>query len=249
MSWPGCGKPALPGPDRAKPALREVVAELAHADRLEDVEAEAILPQPEHLVGEMLARAHAMAQRRHVRLREGGLLQDLPVDGRHADEDRGAVLGDEPRPGLGVVPSLVRDHRLAVEERVHEGGAQHVGPVELARVDDAVAGLPSAPRAPARESRTSRSPPACARRASGARAGRPSGSPSCPRCRRGRRDRRPRVSAAGSHAVILRERRLEIEHLDALAGRDLARAGEEREAQRLPARELRAHRPSTPPCR
>ena len=139
MSWPGCGKPALPGADGAELALREVVAELAHAHRLEDVEPEALLPQPEHLVGEVLARAHAVPQRGHVGLRERGLLQDLAVDRRHADEDRRAVLGDEARPGLGVVLPLVRDHGLAVVERVHEGGAQHVGPVELAGVHDAVA--------------------------------------------------------------------------------------------------------------
>src|SRR6185503_13087514 len=127
-----------PRADRAQLVLREVVAELAHSHGLMDVEPEALLPLREHLVGEMLARAHAVAQRRHVAARESGLLQDLAVYGRHSDEDRGAVLRNEARPGRCVVAALVGDHGLATSQRIHERRAQDVGPVELSRVHDSI---------------------------------------------------------------------------------------------------------------
>ncbi len=243
MSWPGCGKPALPGADGAELALREVVAELAHAHRLEDVEPEALLPQPEHLVGEVLARAHAVPERGHVGLRERRLLQDLAVDRRHADEDRRAVLGDEARPGLGVVLPLVRDHGLAVVERVHEGRAQHVGPVELARVHDAVA-LARGRGALVVAVLEEIEPVGGRGRAADQRAVAVQHALGVSRGARGV-DEVGRVVDGGVRGRLARahagERLLEVEGLHARVLRHLARAGEEREAQAL-ARELGAHR-------
>ena len=57
----------------------------------------------------------------------------------HADEDRGIVPRDEPRPERGVARPLVHDRGVAAIERVHQASAEHVGPVEPARVEDAVA--------------------------------------------------------------------------------------------------------------
>src|SRR5207302_9209633 len=56
-----------------------------------------------------------------------------------ADEDGGAVPGDEARPERSVGRALVHDHGVATVERIHEARAEHVGPVELARMDDAIA--------------------------------------------------------------------------------------------------------------
>src|SRR5439155_13357345 len=88
---------------------------------------------------EMLARAHAVPEGRPVVVSETRLLGDLPVDGRHADEGRRGVAGDEPGPDRRVAPALVHDRGVAAVERVHEAGAEDVGPVELARVEHAVA--------------------------------------------------------------------------------------------------------------
>ena len=126
-------------PERARPGLADVVGAFGHPESLVDLEPEAVAPRREHLVGEMLARAHAVAERRHVAPRRLRLLDDLAVDRRHADEDRRRVRGDEARPERGVARSLVHDRRVAAVERVHEAGAEHVGPVELARVEDPVA--------------------------------------------------------------------------------------------------------------
>ncbi len=243
----GLGEPGAARADRAQLALRQVVAELAHAHRLEDVEAEALLPQAEHLVGEMLAGAHAVAQRGHVGARERGFLQYLSVDGRHADEDRRAVLRDEARPRRGVVLPLVGDHRLAAVERIHERRAQHVGPVELARMDDAV-DFPGAV-------------------AAALRVRRPGILEIEPVRRRGRAPDERAVAVEDPFRVTggprgvdevggivdrgigrrfppryRRERALEVDHLDAVEGQRLAGARQQRESQRLLSRELGAHR-------
>jgi len=128
-----------PWPEGAVPGLAEVVGALRHAEALVDVEAEALAPSLKNRLREMLARAHAVPQRGHVGARGARLLQDLPVDGGHADEDGGIVPRDEPRPERRVARPLMHDRGVAPIERVHQAGAEHVGPVELARVEDAVA--------------------------------------------------------------------------------------------------------------
>src|SRR5207249_11370344 len=99
---PGLREAGRPWPEGAVPGLAEVVGALGHAEAFVDVEAEALAPPPENRLREMLARAHAMPERGHVGARGARLLEDLPVDGGHADEDRGAVPRDQARPERGV---------------------------------------------------------------------------------------------------------------------------------------------------
>src|SRR5207247_10154418 len=106
---PGLREARRPGPERAAPGLAEVVGALGHAEALVDVEAEALAPPLENRLREMLARAHAVPARGHVRARGAGPLEDLPADGRHADDDGGAVARDEARPERGDVGALLPD--------------------------------------------------------------------------------------------------------------------------------------------
>jgi hypothetical protein len=92
----------------------------------------------QHLVGQVLAGAHAVAQGRRIGGRVGGLLQDLAVDGGYPDEDGRALAGDARDPLRGVGRPFVDDGGLAQVERVHQRCTEHVGPVELARVQHAV---------------------------------------------------------------------------------------------------------------
>ena len=125
--------------DGPRPGLAQIVGALRHPEPLVDLEPEAIAPGREHLGGELLAGAHAVAQRGDVGAPERGLLEDLPVDRRHADED-GRPLARDPRgPARRVGDALVHDRRVAAIERVHEPGPEDVGPVVLARVQHAIA--------------------------------------------------------------------------------------------------------------
>ena len=49
------------------------------------------------------------------------------------------MLGDQTRPDGGIGHAFVHDGRVAAVQRVREASAEHVGPVELAGVEDAVA--------------------------------------------------------------------------------------------------------------
>ena len=55
-------EPRGAGANRAAARLRDVVRALGHPEPLVDVEPEPFAPRGEHLVGERLARAHAVTQ-------------------------------------------------------------------------------------------------------------------------------------------------------------------------------------------
>src|SRR5262245_54270425 len=55
-----------PWTNRLRNGLAEIVRALRHAETFVDVEPEALAPSMEHLRREMLTRAHAMMQCRHI---------------------------------------------------------------------------------------------------------------------------------------------------------------------------------------
>ena len=126
------------GTYRARLGLAQVVRELRHADRFIDVHTKTLAPLRQHFIREMFARAHAVTQAGHVGLGEIALLHDLAIDGRHTHEDGGAMFLDEARPSVRIVLTFMHDDSLAEIQRVHQSRTQHIGPIEFARVHDAV---------------------------------------------------------------------------------------------------------------
>ncbi len=128
-----------PRPRAAGPVGDEHVQDLGGADAVQHFHTEAIAPALVQLLGQRLARRDAEPEGREV---EPALrllhLQHRRVQGRHAEEERRPVPGDQLEHGVGR-RAVRMEHGLAAHvEREVTGVAEAVGEEQLRRREDAV---------------------------------------------------------------------------------------------------------------
>ena len=140
---------------RCRRAEGDVGRDLGHAERLVYRAAGGGAPGLADARGERFACAETVAQGGEAG-GEVGRVEHLAVDPRRGGEDRGAVRGGEARPDVAVGRARMDERGRADGPRVGEARAERVGPVERARVQDAVVGgepVPAVPHHPPRPGR------------------------------------------------------------------------------------------------